>query len=768
MKSHKILSSALGLVLAVSLLGMTAPVSAQELYPYFSVSISYYNRVDFYDWLLGYAVTLTIDDPTNGPGVDYTDVKMPSPSGVEHTEGYFSIRRSVFTLQPGQLVTLTNGIITKTHKIRDLAITSVDAGTDIVYGTAEANTLIRARARCEQAGCIPLGSDILVDGNGNWQADFTGIVDITPGMEGYILQHDEYNGMTQISWRVPNPTVIAYPDEDVVGAQDFAAGTPVTITIDNPNNGAGIDKTIDGVVNSVPGGWECQRGYCLIIDLWEVFDVRPGQVITITDGINIYSYTVSYLSIIFVNMDENTVSGAAEPLSDVYVETGYSGGRRHVYADDAGHWLADFSIVGDESFEQEILDFRTDLTEDDFLIAYQFGEGGETWVDSIRRLNPIFMLNVLNDSSWDGLDAWNWPLGSQVTLTVDNPNTPQMPDYTEVQPMEVGKGSHSTHAMYMQDDEFQGQPGFTITLSDGIQTKTMIVPLLQGTKYDLEADTVNGVTDPFAHVIVACDEGIEPTVIADSEGNWTANFRDPENPEVVIYDVRPGTWCEPQMPDVDWDIIVLRNWSVQPNQPPSANAGSDQIGFIGDTVTLNASTSFDPDGDVFTYAWDLNDDGLYDDATSMTVQVSFSQVGEHVIGLQVTDVGGLSDTDTATVTILPWTLKGFYQPADMNSVYNLVKGGSTVPLKFEIFAGSAELTDIFDVKNLTYAETACDKNVATDEIEVTTIGSTSLRYDIQSGQFIYNWKTPSTAGKCYRVTMMMMDGSSLVAYFKIK
>jgi hypothetical protein len=36
------------------------------------------------------------------------------------------------------------------------------------------------------------------------------------------------------------------------------------------------------------------------------------------------------------------------------------------------------------------------------------------------------------------------------------------------------------------------------------------------------------------------------------------------------------------------------------------------------------------------------------------------------------------------------------------------------------------------------------------------------------GQFIYNWKTPNFAGKCYRVTMTTIDGSSLVAYFKLK
>ena len=37
-------------------------------------------------------------------------------------------------------------------------------------------------------------------------------------------------------------------------------------------------------------------------------------------------------------------------------------------------------------------------------------------------------------------------------------------------------------------------------------------------------------------------------------------------------------------------------------------------------------------------------------------------------------------------------MSGYYQPVDMNGVWNTVKGGSTVPLKFELFAGTTELT----------------------------------------------------------------------------
>ena len=145
-----------------------------------------------------------------------------------------------------------------------------------------------------------------------------------------------------------------------------------------------------------------------------------------------------------------------------------------------------------------------------------------------------------------------------------------------------------------------------------------------------------------------------------------------------------------------------------------------------------------------------------------------SAIGNHTVTASAADMAGNSASASASYTVLAWDLRGFYQPVDMNGVYNVVKNGSTVPLKFEIFAGSTELTDIAYVKSLTYALTACSTTATTDEIETTATGGTVLRYDATSGQFIFNWKTPNTAGKCYRVTMTTQDGSTLVAYFKLK
>ena len=133
------------------------------------------------------------------------------------------------------------------------------------------------------------------------------------------------------------------------------------------------------------------------------------------------------------------------------------------------------------------------------------------------------------------------------------------------------------------------------------------------------------------------------------------------------------------------------------------------------------------------------------------------------------DANHLGSTGTATFQIAAWTLNGFYQPVDMNSVWNTVKNGSTVPLKFEVFAGATELTDVSVVDSFTVKSVACPGSSATsDDIELTTTGGTQLRYDWTGGQFIQNWQTPKKPGTCWTVTMTTDDGSFLSANFKLK
>jgi hypothetical protein len=145
-----------------------------------------------------------------------------------------------------------------------------------------------------------------------------------------------------------------------------------------------------------------------------------------------------------------------------------------------------------------------------------------------------------------------------------------------------------------------------------------------------------------------------------------------------------------------------------------------------------------------------------------------TSVGSHSITASAKDNAGNSVEKSVSYTVKAWTVTGFYQPVDVKGTLNTVKGGSTVPLKFEVFAGGTELTETSVVTGFTAKPIFCDSSAPTDEIEFLSTGGTQLRYDTVADQFVQNWQTPRKPGSCYRVTMTTQDGSTISADFKLK
>ncbi|MEZ6133008.1 MAG: DUF4347 domain-containing protein [Planctomycetaceae bacterium] len=99
-----------------------------------------------------------------------------------------------------------------------------------------------------------------------------------------------------------------------------------------------------------------------------------------------------------------------------------------------------------------------------------------------------------------------------------------------------------------------------------------------------------------------------------------------------------------------------------PNSAPNAAGGGPYTINEGDSLTLDASSSFDPDSDPLTYKWDLDNDGDFDEAgepTGTAPTVSWATLnsfgitndGTYTIGLQVDDGNGGTDTATATLIV---------------------------------------------------------------------------------------------------------------------
>jgi hypothetical protein len=140
--------------------------------------------------------------------------------------------------------------------------------------------------------------------------------------------------------------------------------------------------------------------------------------------------------------------------------------------------------------------------------------------------------------------------------------------------------------------------------------------------------------------------------------------------------------------------------------------------------------------------------------------------GTHTLTATATDNAGNTATSTRSYTVKNLSRSGFYAPVDGNGVYNTIKGGNTVPLKFEVFDGTQELRSTTAVKGFSAIRVTCDTDAPMDAIELfATTGQTDLRFDTTGDQFIQNWKTPTGSG-CYRATMTTVDGQSISALFK--
>jgi PKD repeat protein len=88
------------------------------------------------------------------------------------------------------------------------------------------------------------------------------------------------------------------------------------------------------------------------------------------------------------------------------------------------------------------------------------------------------------------------------------------------------------------------------------------------------------------------------------------------------------------------------------NTPPTAVVSATPASGVAPlTVSFDGRGSSDPDpGDILTYAWDLDDDGAYDDATTPTASWTYQQPGTYTPELRVTDGQGASDTEAVTIS----------------------------------------------------------------------------------------------------------------------
>ena len=146
----------------------------------------------------------------------------------------------------------------------------------------------------------------------------------------------------------------------------------------------------------------------------------------------------------------------------------------------------------------------------------------------------------------------------------------------------------------------------------------------------------------------------------------------PDPSQVSMFQDTPGPVDLELAPDGSLFYVSLTGGTVHriayesQNGAPIARAtASPDHGAAPLTVRLDGSGSSDPDpGDQLSYAWDLDEDGQFDDSTSVSPQKVYNTEGTYRPRLKVTDQDGASSTDDVPINVGAPPVPSIEDPAD--------------------------------------------------------------------------------------------------------
>jgi hypothetical protein len=448
---------------------------AQEPNPFFIVRFNE-NLVESFNWTKGVPITLTIDDPSTSEPADYTQtITFP----LEYSNK-FRFDLGNFIIQPDFIITMTDGTITRTHTVINLKVDGVDTETDTVFGKAEPSTFVHVFA-CDESGCGNVGAlrHVFSDETGNWVANFASpgfgddeqsLFDIKVGKRGEAFQF-EYGDVnsTSWSWSVSNPSITAYTAENIVKGEDLTQGAQVTLTIDDPTNGIGTDVALEGIADQTGG--RC-TGWCVEFKMPDGFQLAGGQVITLDDGTTNISYTVSNLKLVHIDIQNDTISGTADPFSTVDLVMWFRDSQRRVTANTNGNWIADFSVPGTDPFDRGTCDFSADPL--CAGMASQYDGNNRVRID--WNLPPAPNPFIIVQPNEDRVFALGWSMGTVLQVEIDDPTTLQIPDYSDSL---LVTGSGNWENGLNLNGIFDIQPDHVVTVSDGTTIRQHTVTISQ-------------------------------------------------------------------------------------------------------------------------------------------------------------------------------------------------------------------------------------------------------------------------------------------------
>lgn len=259
-------------------------------------------------------------------------------------------------LKQEDVLTMRSGDFAVAHPVKQLFVTAIDLDAQTIAGTVDGQEVVHLWAG---------GADLKVDSDerGNWLADFSGLGDpvLFPGACGGVEAWGEGRSSTIVDWCVPppppSPWLTAFPERDFVESFEWPMGAFLHLTIDDPNTEVSLDLESDDTAE--PSPWGDPRTY-VSFDFAGAYDLKPGDMATLSDGVTERTLVVQNLSITAVDAVADTVAGTADPGAVVNVWPHETGEQVAVTTDPSGFWQVDltgaYDIVPGSGGRAEIRD----------------------------------------------------------------------------------------------------------------------------------------------------------------------------------------------------------------------------------------------------------------------------------------------------------------------------------------------------------------------------------------------------------------------------